>query len=456
LHEVTAPRRDEWLEKADGDLADEGLELRHSPWREDTAHELPEPIVLRRIGEGGHRRQLQGLRVEALEEDALHGAVGRPVDEGGHDVGEAGQGPEVEVVVAVERGVVPEPAVDRVGVVVEIVREGVQLHGSALSHGSRCGGNPDGLRKETFGAIDVGTQPGACSSSPSLLMRAPLQPTMRISGDVRRPPARFLPSSGASATLAIGRHDDPLERDADRMATRALEGSTPSIARPTRLDPGGPDGQIAAPSPVHAALRTPGQPLDAATRAALEPRFSHDFSGVRIHADGPSADAARSIGATAFTLGSDIVLGVDRTALQGEAGRRLLAHELAHVVQQGSSPSGATLRRDGPPDPPLKEATKEDATEAVAGGLKTVADQASKSEPLKNYGLALAKQYALPIWTRMGTGDKVAAVGTAAAMYGLGVGSLLADPHGRGTLSGINFVAPIGLIPYATLSGFSY
>src|SRR5262249_55523792 len=204
LHEVTAPRRDEWLEKADGDLADEGLELRHSPWREDTAHELPEPIVLRRIGEGGHRRQLQGLRVEALEEDALHGAVGRPVDEGGHDVGEAGQGPEVEVVVAVERGVVPEPAVDRVGVVVEIVREGVQLHGSALSHGSRCGGNPDGLRKETFGAIDVGTQPGACSSTPSLRMLAPLQPTRRISGDVRRPPARFLPSSGASATVAGG------------------------------------------------------------------------------------------------------------------------------------------------------------------------------------------------------------------------------------------------------------
>jgi hypothetical protein len=240
------------------------------------------------------------------------------------------------------------------------------------------------------------------------------------------------------------------------MAARALNESTPSIARPTRLDPGRPDGQIAAPSPVHAALQTPGQPLDAATRAALEPRFSHDFSGVRIHANGPSAEAARAIGATAFTLGSDIVLGVDRTALQGEAGRRLLAHELAHVVQQSGSPSGATLRRDGPSDPPLKEAKKEDATEAVAGGLKTIADQASKSEPLKNYGLALAKQYALPIWTRMGTGDKVAAVGTAAAMYGLGVGSMLADPHGRGTLSGINFAAPIGLIPYATLSGFSY
>jgi hypothetical protein len=273
---------------------------------------------------------------------------------------------------------------------------------------------------------------------------------------LRRPAARVVPSSAAATILAIGRHDDALERDADRMAARVLDEPTPALARSTRLDLAGPDGEIAAPSPVHAALRTPGQPLGATARSALEERFGHDFSGVRIHAGGASAEAARSIGATAFTLGSDIVLGVDRTALQDKAGQRLLAHELAHVVQQGGSPASATLRRDGPPDPPLKEAKKEDATEAVTGGLKTVADQATKSEPLKNYGLALAKQYALPIWTRMGTGDKVAAVGTAAAMYGLGVGSLLGDPRGRSTLSGVNFVAPIGLIPYATLSGFSY
>jgi hypothetical protein len=53
------------------------------------------------------------------------------------------------------------------------------------------------------------------------------------------------------------------------------------------------------------------------------------------------------------------------------------------VVQQVGSPSCATLRRDGPPGPPLKEAKKEDATDAVMGGLKTVADEAIKSEPLK-------------------------------------------------------------------------
>jgi hypothetical protein len=263
-------------------------------------------------------------------------------------------------------------------------------------------------------------------------------------------------SSAPHAALAVGVHDDPLERDADRMAARALDESGPSGTRPTRLDSAGRDGRIAAPSSVQAALRAPGQPLDPAARAAFEPRFGHDFSAVRIHADGASAEAARAVGANAFTLGSDIVFGLGRYEPRCKAGRRLLAHELAHVVQRGGSPSCATLRRDGPPDPPLKEAKKEDATDAVAGGLKTVADEATKSEPFKNYGLALAKQYALPIWTRMGTGDKVAAVGTAAAMYGLGVGSLLSDPGGRAKLSGVNFVAPLGLIPYATLSGFSY
>src|SRR5262245_12419598 len=298
-------------------------------------------------------------------------------------------------------------------------------------------------------------------------MFAPLaSKTTRRSSDSLRPSAPFahrptracFPQrvAGGDAALAVGRHDDPLERDADRIAAQALDESRPPVTSPTELASAGRDGQIVAPSAVHPTLRAPGQPLDAAARAAFEPRFAYDFSAVRIHADGASAEAARSVGANAFTLGSDIVFGSGRYEPQGAAGRRLLAHELAHVVQQRGNPSCAILRRDGPPDPPLKEAKKEDATDAVTGGLKTVADAATKSEPLKNYGLALAKQYALPIWTRMGTGDKVATVGTAAAMYGLGVGSLLSDPGGRAKLSGVNFVAPLGLIPYATLSGFSY
>lgn len=202
-------------------------------------------------------------------------------------------------------------------------------------------------------------------------------------------------------------------------------------------------------------LRQQGLPLDPTTRGLFESRFGHDFGRVRIHADSVAASAARSIRANAFTLGPDIVFGAGRYQPKSEAGQQLLAHELAHVVQQGSDPSRAILRRDGP-DPPLKEAKKEDATDAVSGGLKTVADEAGKNDALKNYGLGLAQRYALPIWNGMTTGEKVATVGTAAGIYGLGVGSMLSDPAGRSTLSGVNLIAPLGLVPYATLTGFSF
>jgi hypothetical protein len=92
---------------------------------------------------------------------------------------------------------------------------------------------------------------------------------------------------------------------------------------------------------VSEVLRSPGQPLDAETRAIVEPRLGHDFSQVRVHADSRAAVAASVIGARAFTSNRDIVFGAGEYGPRGEAGRRLLAHELAHVVQQSS---GAALR----------------------------------------------------------------------------------------------------------------
>jgi hypothetical protein len=108
------------------------------------------------------------------------------------------------------------------------------------------------------------------------------------------------------------------------------------------------------------------------------------------------------------------------------------------------------------PDPPLKEAKKEDATDALGGGLKTVAGEAVKNEKLKTFGLDLAKKYALPIWTGASDADKAALVAGGGLIVGTGLGALLADPVGRTHLSGINFLAPLSLVPYATLSGFQY
>ncbi|MGI8587617.1 MAG: eCIS core domain-containing protein [Chloroflexia bacterium] len=80
---------------------------------------------------------------------------------------------------------------------------------------------------------------------------------------------------------------------------------------------------------VQDVLRSPGQPLDASTRAFMEPRFGHDFSGVRVHTDGRAAQSAAAVNARAYTVGPDVVFGAGQYG-----GEKLLAHELAHVIQQ--------------------------------------------------------------------------------------------------------------------------
>ncbi|HTP11018.1 MAG TPA: DUF4157 domain-containing protein, partial [Anaerolineae bacterium] len=85
---------------------------------------------------------------------------------------------------------------------------------------------------------------------------------------------------------------------------------------------------------VHEVLRSPGQPLDTATRAFMEPRLGHDFSGVRIHTDAQSAKSARAVNALAYTVGQDVAFGTGQFAPGTSAGRKLIAHELTHVVQQ--------------------------------------------------------------------------------------------------------------------------
>src|SRR5262249_52346913 len=85
---------------------------------------------------------------------------------------------------------------------------------------------------------------------------------------------------------------------------------------------------------VHEVLRSPGQPLDAATQAFMEPRFGHDFSQVRLHTDFQAAKSARAVNALAYTVGHHIVFGPNQFAPQSFEGRRLLAHELTHTLQQ--------------------------------------------------------------------------------------------------------------------------
>jgi len=87
---------------------------------------------------------------------------------------------------------------------------------------------------------------------------------------------------------------------------------------------------------VYEVLRSPGQPLDAATRAFFEPRFGQDFSQVRVHTDAPAAESASAVNAPAYTVGEHVAFAANQLAFGTSEGRRLLAHELTHVVQQGA------------------------------------------------------------------------------------------------------------------------
>lgn len=88
---------------------------------------------------------------------------------------------------------------------------------------------------------------------------------------------------------------------------------------------------------VHDILNSSGQPLDSGTRAIMEPRFGRDFSNVRVHTDARAAESAQAVNALAYTVGCDVVFGANQYRPATNSGRQLLAHELVHTIQQGSS-----------------------------------------------------------------------------------------------------------------------
>lgn len=107
-------------------------------------------------------------------------------------------------------------------------------------------------------------------------------------------------------------------------------------------------GNRTAPPVVDEVISSSGQPLDLNTRQFMETRFGHDFSGVRVHADDKASRSARRIDALAYTAGTNIVFAAGRYDPASTMGRHLLAHELAHVVQQTGSASRAIQRQPSP------------------------------------------------------------------------------------------------------------
>src|SRR5262249_10724965 len=92
-----------------------------------------------------------------------------------------------------------------------------------------------------------------------------------------------------------------------------------------------------APAVVDEVLRSAGEPLDAPTRAFFEPRFGRDFSQLRVQSNYRAARSAQCIGALAYAVGPHVVFAEGQYAPGGDRGRHLMAHELAHTIQQGYS-----------------------------------------------------------------------------------------------------------------------
>jgi hypothetical protein len=165
------------------------------------------------------------------------------------------------------------------------------------------------------------------------------------------------------ASMAISQPEDIYEQEADRTAEQVMRTPEPKLRRAcacgggcrkcqaeqlgqvherlqTKRFEASDTGQIAAPPIVHEVLRSPGQPLDLATRAFMEPRFGRDFSRVRVHSGAVAENSARDVNAHAYTVEHNIVFGAGQFTPRTHEGRRLIAHELTHVVQQSGMDRG--------------------------------------------------------------------------------------------------------------------
>ncbi|MEK6337406.1 MAG: DUF4157 domain-containing protein [Acidobacteriota bacterium] len=145
--------------------------------------------------------------------------------------------------------------------------------------------------------------------------------------------------------LALSEPGDEHEREADRVADEAMAAPAHAdrvLPRIQRFAGPSANQTDTAPPSVDRVLAGSGTPLGATLRQDMERRFGYDLSAVRVHSDTSAAQSARDVSARAYTVGHDIVFGAGQFSPDSFAGRRLLAHELTHVVQQtGADPQHA-------------------------------------------------------------------------------------------------------------------
>ena len=184
---------------------------------------------------------------------------------------------------------------------------------------------------------------------------------------------------GVQPKLTLSTPGDPYEREADRIADRVVSGGplasaplavTPLVQRTAAEDEDAPVQRrtagaapraAAGPAAAAEAVARGGRPLTTGERGYFEPRIGRDLSPIRVH---DSVGSARGINARAYAHRNHIAFAPGRFDMATTAGRRLIAHELAHTLQQGAT---TVIRRTCPSDP----------AKIPAGGCKEFEEKAS-------------------------------------------------------------------------------
>ncbi|MGC5328354.1 DUF4157 domain-containing protein [Brevibacillus sp. SYSU BS000544] len=218
---------------------------------------------------------------------------------------------------------------------------------------------------------------------PMLSARSPANPILSLQKTIGNQAVKHL----IQAKLKINRPGDMFEQEADRVADMVMRMPEPLL--PDRQEVSGqartsiqrkctascqeveqllqakeelgntPEVTPQAESSINT-IKGGGQPLPASVRQFFEPRLEHDFSHVRIHADGRAAQTAHAVNALAFTTGRDIVFGTGQYSPGTIEGKRLLAHELTHVIQQSRGGLDRVQRVEL-----IQRATREDLLSAL-------------------------------------------------------------------------------------------
>jgi hypothetical protein len=174
--------------------------------------------------------------------------------------------------------------------------------------------------------------------------------------------------------LTIGPVNDPYEREADAVADKVMRMSDTETLQ-TKLSPidiqrkcahceeeeklqmkgeSNSGGGMIAPAVVSNVVNSPGQSLDAGTRGFMESRFGYDFGNVKVHNDSLAHQSSSEINALAYTHGNHVVFGEGQYQPNSNSGKQLLAHELAHVVQQDENNFAEEFSIQRTPDAPGK------------------------------------------------------------------------------------------------------